>query len=78
MEEWSKLQVCHWFGFSTQGISAAEICQLAKFYDNEVESVECVKRTRQVGTEDCERSGRCTGASTPGKEICLENAVFEK
>jgi hypothetical protein len=58
-----------------QGIYAAEICQLAEFYENEVESVKYAKRARHVGTDDCERSGRPSGANTPGKMI--ENVVFE-
>jgi hypothetical protein len=60
-----------------RGISAAEMCQLAAFYENEVESVKYAKRARQNGTDDCERSGRPTGANTPGNMIRVENAVFE-
>ena len=70
LEEWSKLQVCHWFGISMQGMSAAEICQLAEFYESEVESVKYAKRARQIGTDDCERSDRPT--DTPGKMVGVE------
>jgi hypothetical protein len=52
LEEWSKLQVCHWFGFSMEGMSAAEICQLAEFYEQEVQAVEFSERARQMDTDD--------------------------
>jgi len=61
--------------------NARNICSrnppIGRVYENEVESVKYAKRARQIGTDDCERSGRPTGANTPGTMIRVENAVFE-
>ena len=54
-----------------QEMSAAEICQLADFYENEVVLVEC-KMSKKNRYRRFERSGLSTGASAPGKNIVTQ------